>query len=238
MAFNLDGYNTVAERIAEFREKHPEGSLRAADPCNAWSLVEVGGKTFIAYTALAYRTADDPAPGVGVAWEPVPGSTPYTRDSELMNAETAAWGRAIVAVLAADSSKGIATAEEVRNRKESGTAPSTAPGGVPANSPTTTTPSGGGGASPLSPNREATLVAAQRVLGFGRDKSDEQIITDAVERGYSDESYDKKTYYLANKLAESAGREGEKRVVSKFHKALKDCVSQVRLAEIAAEVQA
>jgi hypothetical protein len=33
-----------------------------------------------------------------------------------MNAETSAWGRAIIAVGAADSRKGIASAEEVRNR--------------------------------------------------------------------------------------------------------------------------
>jgi hypothetical protein len=36
----------------------------------------------------------------------------------VQNAETAAWGRAIVAVLAADTRKGIASSEEVRNRQE------------------------------------------------------------------------------------------------------------------------
>lgn len=55
-------------------------------------------------------------PGIGVAWEPFPGRTPYTKDSELMNAETGAWGRAIMAALAADAKKGIASAQEVRNR--------------------------------------------------------------------------------------------------------------------------
>ena len=35
-----------------------------------------------------------------------------------MNAETGAWGRAIVAVLAADTSRGIATAQDVRNRQD------------------------------------------------------------------------------------------------------------------------
>src|SRR6185503_1597471 len=71
---------------------------------------------FIQYTCAAYRTADDQRPGVGVAWEPFPGQTPYTAASELMNAETSAQGRAIIAVLASDSKRGVASREEVRNR--------------------------------------------------------------------------------------------------------------------------
>ena len=35
----------------------------------------------------------------------------------MQNAETAAWGRAIVAVLASDTKEGIASREEVRNRQ-------------------------------------------------------------------------------------------------------------------------
>src|SRR5215469_5667447 len=126
MAFdqrNLDDYVDVAERITEFCDRYPEGSLSAGPDC--WRIVQAEGwdkggdhvmQTFIAYTATAYRTPDDPRPGVGVAWEIFPGRTPYTRGSELMNAETSAWGRAIIAVLAADSRKGIASREEVRNR--------------------------------------------------------------------------------------------------------------------------
>lgn len=117
MAFDLDpSYKQVPERIADFKAKHPEGSLRAADPRNPYRLEVIEGRTFIVYVAEAWRTPDDPAPGVGVAWEPVPGKTPYTRDSELQNAETSAWGRAIVAALASES-KAIASAEDVRNRR-------------------------------------------------------------------------------------------------------------------------
>jgi hypothetical protein len=72
---------------------------------------------FIVYVAAAYRTPDDAAPGIGAAWEPYPGQTPYTLGSELMNAETSAWGRAIIAVGASDSKRGIASREEVRNRQ-------------------------------------------------------------------------------------------------------------------------
>jgi hypothetical protein len=52
-----------------------------------------------------------------LAWEVIPGKTPYTKDSEVQNAETSAWGRAIVAVGAATAKK-IASREEVRNRTE------------------------------------------------------------------------------------------------------------------------
>lgn len=120
MSFSLDlsAYVTVAERIAQFREKYPEGCLRPADLGKPWTVTAIGERTFICYVAAAYRNPGDPLPGIGVAWEPFPGRTPYTRDSELMNCETSAWGRAIVAVLAADTNNGIATAEEVRNRSE------------------------------------------------------------------------------------------------------------------------
>jgi hypothetical protein len=114
--FNLEDYNTVAERIIEFREKHPEGSLRPLNPAQPYDVVAVAGKMFIAYVAAAYRTPDDPCPGVGTAWEPVPGPSSFTRDSELQNAETAAWGRAIVAALAADTRKGVASRDEVQAR--------------------------------------------------------------------------------------------------------------------------
>lgn len=114
--FDLSGYNTVPERIAEFRAKYPEGCLRPADPAQPFLVVEAGGTTFLAYTAAAHRTPDDPTPGIGCAWEPVPGPTKFTRNSELQNAETAAWGRAIVAVGAADAKKGIASREDVHNR--------------------------------------------------------------------------------------------------------------------------
>lgn len=117
MAFDLADYNTVAERIAEFREKHPDGSLQPANPERPWEVLAIGGQTFVCFAAAAYRTADDPRPGIGVAWEPVPGTTPYTKNSELQNAETSAWGRAIVAALAGDAKKGIATQDEIRNRR-------------------------------------------------------------------------------------------------------------------------
>ncbi len=107
-------YIDVATRIVEFREKHPTGSLQQV----SLEFVVVNGKDWVVYTAAAYRTPDDIRPGIGTAWEPIPGPTNFTRDSEVQNAETAAWGRAMVAALAVDTKKGIASSEEVRNRSE------------------------------------------------------------------------------------------------------------------------
>ena len=122
----LDDYIDVAQRIAEFRAKHPEGSLQPLNPAQPFEIRKVDGvdksgrdftATMVIYTAAAYRTPDDPRPGVGCAYEVFPGRTPYTAGSELQNAETAAWGRAIVAVLAADTRAGVASQQEVRNRQ-------------------------------------------------------------------------------------------------------------------------
>ena len=120
MAFVLEGYIDVAERIRHFKKAYPDGSLQPANPDKPFEIVNVDNRTFIVYVAAAYRTPDDQRPGIGTAWEPFPGKTNYTRDSELMNAETSAWGRAIVAALAADTQK-IASLEEVRNRANEST---------------------------------------------------------------------------------------------------------------------
>lgn len=128
MAFEkkeLDDYVDVAARIQEFRAKHPSGYLAPLNPAEPFRLVQAEGwdrdgkrieQTFVVVVAGAYREPGDTSPGVGMAWEIFPGRTPYTRGSELMNAETSAWGRAIIAIGAADAKKGIASREEVRNR--------------------------------------------------------------------------------------------------------------------------
>ena len=104
-------YIDVAQRLREMREKFPDLTMSQV----SMEFLNFAGKDWVVYTAAAYRTPDDPRPGIGTAWEPVPGPTPYTKDSEVQNAETAAWGRALVAI-GADTKNGIASAEEVSNR--------------------------------------------------------------------------------------------------------------------------
>ena len=135
MAFDekgLESYVDVAERISEFRDRYPEGTLQPADPARPWQLIQAEGfdkggelvhQTFLVYVAAAYRTPDDQRPGIGAAWEVFPGRTPYTRGSELMNAETSAWGRAIIAVGAADAKRGVASRQEVAAARAQRNAP-------------------------------------------------------------------------------------------------------------------
>lgn len=105
-------YNEVADRIREFRKKFPNGSLQQVD----LKFIDFAGKSWVVYTAAAYRSPDDERPGIGTAWEPVPGLTPFTKNSEVMVAETSAWGRAMVAALAVDAQNRVASADEVLNR--------------------------------------------------------------------------------------------------------------------------
>lgn len=106
-------YIDVATRIVEFRKAYPQGNLSQV---KLEFLKDFGGKDWVVYTAAAYRSPEDTNPGIGTAWEPVPGPTRFTKDSEVQNAETAAWGRAMVAALAVDTKKGVASSEEIRNR--------------------------------------------------------------------------------------------------------------------------
>jgi hypothetical protein len=156
MAF-ADDYVGVPERIAEFRAKHPAGTLQST------ILFTPGDIPGWVVEARAYRTPDDERPGYGLAFEPVPGKTNFTRDSELQNCETSAWGRALIAVGAADAKMGIASAEDVRNRSSEGVGPvvdGEATGGsitsedVPPPSPVESASPGGGGDSPRKPTKE------------------------------------------------------------------------------------
>lgn len=108
--FNLEDYVGVNERIIAFKEKYPEGVLQS-------EIVELTDKRVV-IKAAAYRTPDDIRPGIGHSALGIPGATPYTRGSELENAETSAWGRAIAA-LGFEVKKGIATRGEVESKRES-----------------------------------------------------------------------------------------------------------------------
>jgi hypothetical protein len=115
--YDLSDYVDVPARIAWFFERYPEGSLQAE--------VLVGPETgapVITVKAYAYRSLNDTHPGIGHASEVFPGTTPYTKGSELMNAETSAWGRALAAI-GAPTKGHIASADEVRGASSRRMAP-------------------------------------------------------------------------------------------------------------------
>lgn len=105
-------YVEVHERIQQFRDLYPSGSLQSE-----YSWDDRDGQRWLVVKAWAYRDPEDTRPGVGHAWEEVPGRTAFTRGSELMNGETSAWGRALAA-LGIAVHKGIATGAEIRSAQD------------------------------------------------------------------------------------------------------------------------
>jgi hypothetical protein len=122
--FDMSDYVPVNERIEAFKADWPEGSLQS-------TIVELT-ETRVTVKAYAYRTPDDQRPGIGHSSLEIPGGTPYTRGSEIENAETSAWGRAIAA-LGFEVKRGVASREEVRN-KPSGQGVEAKPGATAASS--------------------------------------------------------------------------------------------------------
>jgi hypothetical protein len=106
--FDMRDYVPVNERISAFYEQHPDGSLQS-------EIVELTTDR-VTVKAYAYRSDADPRPGIGHSSLAIPGSTSFTKGSEIENAETSAWGRAIAA-LGFEVKRGLATAEEVRNKQ-------------------------------------------------------------------------------------------------------------------------
>ena len=106
---DLSNYVDVPTRFAMALERWPE--LRLVE--NRPEVITLGDKTFIAVTVQAWRTPDDPIPAQATAWEPMPGLTPFTKNSEMMNASTSALGR-VLGLMMSFGPK-MASAEEVRN---------------------------------------------------------------------------------------------------------------------------
>lgn len=111
--FKMDGYVEAKDRVAEFWRLFPDGRIRCLPP----KVVQVEGRTFIESHVLVYTHRDHTEPdATGTAWEQWPGKTPYTKDSEAMNAETSAVGRAL-GFLSIGITGSLASADEVRNRR-------------------------------------------------------------------------------------------------------------------------
>lgn len=104
---DMSDYVEVNERIMAFIARYPEGSLQAEIHTLTDSLVVM--------KAYAYRTADDQRPGIGWSSLQIPGKTNFTRDAEIENCETSAWGRAIAA-LGFEVRRGIASRQEVESK--------------------------------------------------------------------------------------------------------------------------
>jgi hypothetical protein len=102
-----EDYIDVAERLRAWYEAYPNARIETSIVSHTDSRVTV--------KALAFRgeTEERPA-GVGHSSMAIPGSTPYTRGSELENCETSAVGRALV--MAGLPSKKVASSDEIRSK--------------------------------------------------------------------------------------------------------------------------
>ena len=167
-----EDYIEVSERIRQFVEQYPSGSLQAD-----WGMVDRDGEQWLAVKAYAYRTPEDQRPGIGHAWEPIPGRTPYTKGSELMNGETSAWGRALAAIGIAVN-KGIASANEIRSAQGRADDPVAAKS---AEMGSYRTPSGGH-------RQEGAQQATPKQIGLLKSTMMKQHINEAVLADYCSQS--------------------------------------------------
>ena len=87
--FDLESYATVQERIAQFYQDFPDGSIR--------TFMAVRDGAEVVFEARVYRTPEEAAMGIytsGWARE-VEGKSPVNKTSHLENAESSAVGRAL-----------------------------------------------------------------------------------------------------------------------------------------------
>jgi len=153
--FSLGDYVDAKDRIIEFYKRYPEGSIQFE-----YRGVLEHNALYIWGVAYAYRTPDDPRPGVGTAAELAEGKTTYTRASEIMNLETSAWSRALGS-LGIGLSKGVATRQDVELAKARQEL-ETDPWGLPADAkPLPDKPSAGGQyAQPEMTEKQYGLIKA------------------------------------------------------------------------------
>ena len=114
MSFSLDNYVDVPTRLKLLFERYPNASVVADPPC----IRDIGGHAFIEVTVTITCNDEHGRMARASAWEAFPGKTPYTKDSEMMNAETSATGRAC-GMLGIGLKSSIASLDEVRNRRAS-----------------------------------------------------------------------------------------------------------------------
>ena len=90
MAFDMSNYVDVATRVKLLLERYPNASIT----CTAPKVVNLGDRVFIEVQSRIDTNDGSGRVSEAAAWEPYPGRTNFTRDSEMMNAETSAVGRA------------------------------------------------------------------------------------------------------------------------------------------------
>ncbi len=117
-AFNLGDYVDVPTRLAAALAKWPDLRIQESRPV----IVIADNQQYVEISCTVWRDATDILPIVAYCWEPIPGRTPYTKGSEMMNASTSCLGRAL-GFLGMGISKSIASRNEVEARQPGHLAP-------------------------------------------------------------------------------------------------------------------
>ena len=113
-AFNLGDYVDVPTRLAEALKRWPD--LRIQETKRV--IVIVDNQQYVEISCTVWRDCTDLMPTVAYCWEAIPGRTPYTKGSEMMNASTSCLGRAL-GFLGMGIGKSIASRNEVQARQPS-----------------------------------------------------------------------------------------------------------------------
>jgi len=111
-AFNLGDYVDVPTRLAQALKQFPDLRIQETKPI----IVTVDNQQYVEISCTVWRDLNDLLPTVAYCWEPIPGKSPFTKGSEMMNASTSCLGRAL-GFLGMGIGKSIASRNEVQARQ-------------------------------------------------------------------------------------------------------------------------
>jgi hypothetical protein len=113
MAFDLSEYVDVKTRLKQALKVFPQLRIVEHRP----EITQVGDQLFIECSVTVSRDPDDPIPVTAYIFEPYPGKTSFTKNSEQANGATSVLGRAL-GYLGFGIDKSIASSNEVLGRQE------------------------------------------------------------------------------------------------------------------------
>ena len=112
MTWDSNGYIDCRTRLVAALKDWPDLRVVEETP----EIVKIGERHFIQATVTLFRTIDDALPVRAYNFEPFPGKTNFTRDSEQQNSATSALARAL-GYMGYGIERSIASFDEVRNRQ-------------------------------------------------------------------------------------------------------------------------
>jgi len=111
MAFDLSEYVDVKTRLKQALALYPQLRIVEHRP----EITQVGDQLFIECSVTVSRDPDDPIPVTAYIFEPYPGKTSFTKNSEQANGATSVLGRAL-GYMGLGIDKSIASSNEVLGR--------------------------------------------------------------------------------------------------------------------------